>query len=246
LTMQADRTIERRMDELAGRASRTGMTQMAWFLSPAEQEQARISADKAQIGFFAWGGTDDAERRIVSFAEDMEGIEWPVGCLEIVWHSRYGAPGHRDLLGSLLGLGIGREKLGDLYVEEGRAFAFVLMDMASYIAANLVRVGNVPVSVTVLAEPPALAAAEGTPVRATVASLRLDAVLGVVWRLSRTRAAELVSSGRVQVNHRIEIRPDAKVSQGAVLSVRGMGRARMHEIGGHTKKDRISVTLLRY
>jgi len=71
-------------------------------------------------------------------------------------------------------------------------------------------------------------------------------VLGVVWRLSRTRAAELVSSGRVQVNHRIEIRPDAKVSQGAVLSVRGMGRARMHEIGGHTKKDRISVTLLRY
>ena len=80
----------------------------------------------------------------------------------------------------------------------------------------------------------------------TVAALRLDAVLGAAWDLSRGKAAELVASGRVQVDYLPELRPDRHLHEGAVLSVRGLGRAKIAEIGGKTKKDRVGVMLLRF
>lgn len=244
--MQADRTIARRMAELAQRAARTGVAQVAWFLSPAEQAQAEISARQEGVCLYAAGGVPDAERRVVAFAEEDWEPAWPIICLRATWHGRYGAPTHRDFLGAVMAMGIGREKVGDLFIGEGEAHLFVLRDMGQYIAANLERVGNTPVRMEVLSEWPQLAAAEGTEVRATVASVRLDAVLGAVWNLSRGRAAELVASGRVQVDHRPELRADRQLEEGATLSVRGMGRAKLIEIGGKTRKGRIGVTLLRF
>ena len=233
------------MAELAARAARTGIAQVAWFLTPAEQAQAEICARQAGVTFLTEGGVPDAERKVVAFAEEEELAQWPIVCLRISWNARYGAPGHRDLLGSILGLGMGREKIGDLYVREGEAFAFVLKDMAGYIAASLDRVGRTPVRVEQLEAWPQLSAAGGSEVTATVASMRLDAVIGAAWKLSRGRAAELVASGRVQVGHLPELRCDRQLDEGAVISVRGMGRAKVERVGGKTKKGRISVTIAR-
>lgn len=244
--LQADRAIERRMTELAQRAARTGIVQVAWFLSPAEQAQADICARQADVCMFTQGGMEDAERRVVAFADDDAQIEWPIVCLRLTWHAKYGAPGHRDILGSIMGLGIGREKIGDIFVGEGEAHAFVLQDMSAYIAASVDRVGNVPVRIEALEAWPHLAAAQGTELRATVASIRLDAVIGAAWKLSRGRASELVAAGRVQVNHQLELRADRQLPEGAVISIRGMGRSVLAEIGGLTKKGRHGITLLRY
>lgn len=244
--MQADRGIERRMMELATRAARTGIRQVAWFLSPAEQAQADICARAQGVCLQKDGGVEDAERCVVAFADTGEADAWPIACVRVGWHADYGAPTHRDLLGSVLGLGIGREKVGDVFVEAGQAYVLVLRDMAEYIAANLTRAGRVSVRAQVVEDWPRSFASEGEPVRGTVASLRLDAVLGVAWHLSRGRAAELVASGRVRVDHREELRPDRQLAPGALLSVRGLGRARLETVGGNTKKGRISITLLRY
>lgn len=244
--MQADRSIEKRMAELAGRAAKTGITQMAWFLSPAEQAQAEICARQAGCGCYACGGAADVERKVVAFADEDFELDWPIACLLFSWHAKYGAPGHRDLLGSLMGLGIGREKVGDLFIQEGKAYAFVLRDMAGYIAASLERIGSTPVRIEALEEWPELSAGQGQEIRATVASIRLDAVLGAVWNLSRGKASALVSSGRVQINHQEELRGDRQLEEGAMISVRGMGRAQLVSIGGKTKKGRTGITLLRY
>jgi len=244
--MQADRSCERRMSELAGRAAETGAAQATWFLSPAEQAQAHICAKKAGVGFYTFGGVEAAERRVAVFSHEAEDIAWPIACLEVTWAARYGAPGHRDLLGAILALGISREKLGDIFVEEGRALVFALKGMDRFIEMSLERVGSVPVTVKALDEWPGVEAAEGELLRATIPSLRLDAVLSAVWNLSRGRAAEWAASGKVQVDHRIETRPDRQIARGMMISARGLGRAQVAEIGGRTKKGRISVTLLRY
>lgn len=244
--IQADRAVSRRMDELAERAARTGIPQVAWFLSPAERAQAEICARQAGVMLHACGGTPDAERQVIAFCEDDTAPDWPIVCLRATWHARYGAPTHRDFLGAVMALGIGREKVGDLFVGEGEAHMFVLREMADYIAAGLERTGNTPLRVQALDAWPELSAAQGEQIRATVASPRLDAILGAAWNLSRTRAVELVSAGRVQVDHQQELRPDRQLAAGAVLSVRGMGRARLEEIGGTTRKGRIAVTLSRH
>ena len=82
--------------------------------------------------------------------------------------------------------------------------------------------------------------------RDTVMSLRLDAVLAGGFSLSRTRAAELIRSGRVQVNHQDCLKADRTVAQGDVLTVRGLGRCVLREVGGLSKKGRTAVTLERY
>lgn len=245
--MRADPACQKRLEELARRASGTGRPQLAGFLSPAEQAQAELCARRAGVALFLEGGTPDAERRVAAFADADWTPTWPIAALQIAWNARQGSPGHRDLLGSLLALGVDRSVLGDIFPGEGEARAYVLERVAAYLAENLTRVGGTAVSARICEEalaPPAAAAGEAR--RRTVASLRLDAVLGAAWDLSRGKAAELVASGRVQVDYLPELRPDRHLHKGAVLSVRGLGRAKIAEIGGKTKKDRVSVMLLRF
>ena len=49
----------------------------------------------------------------------------------------FGAPGHRDYLGAILGLGIRREWVGDILVHEEGADIIVLEDMAEFILCLL-------------------------------------------------------------------------------------------------------------
>lgn len=246
--LAADRACEKRMAELAGRAARTGRAQYSNFLSPTEMQQARICAKQAGVLLESFGGFENAERRVAAFfdAPDADCLRWPVVCVRLGWDKRFDTLGHRDILGSLMSLGMDRALLGDIVVGTGEAHLFALPAAAKRVQAELAQAGGATLSVEILEEIPALSAGEGESVRGTVASLRLDAVLDLAFRLSRGRAAELVKSGRVQVDHILELRPDRKLSEGAVLSVRGMGRAELAEIGGQTKKDRTSVTLLRY
>ena len=83
-------------------------------------------------------------------------------------------------------------------------------------------------------------------VRDTVSSLRLDAVAASGFSLSRGKAADLIASGRVQLNHRECVKPDHAVAQGDVLSCRGLGKCVLTEVGGPSKKGRILIVLERY
>lgn len=245
--MRADQSIQKRMAELAARAEKTGIAQIAWFLSPAEQAQADICARQAGICAYWSCEETDAERRVVAFADPDWIPQWPVVCLEVSWSAKAKAPSHRDLLGAILGLGIGREKIGDLFVGETGAHVFVLREMADYIAANLIKAGSCPVSVSVLHAPPeTVAGSSAEAVRVTVASLRLDALLSAAWSLSRGQAASLITAGRVQVDHQVTLKPDRQIDEGATLSVRGLGRTRLESIEGPTRKGRTAVILLQY
>ena len=83
-------------------------------------------------------------------------------------------------------------------------------------------------------------------IRDTVATLRLDAVAASAFSLPRSRAADLIASGRVQLNHRECTKPDRTVAQGDVISCRGMGKAAVKTVGGLSKKGRIMIEVERY
>lgn len=83
-------------------------------------------------------------------------------------------------------------------------------------------------------------------IRDTVSSLRLDAVTATAFSMSRGRAAELIAAGRVNLDHAPCLKPDKPVAEGAVLTARGFGRARLREVGGLSKKGRTGITIERY
>ena len=154
---------------------------------------------------------------------------------------------HRDYLGSLMGLGIVRENIGDILVGETKTFLFLKPEIVEYVLQNLTKIGRrgihlreVPVMNAELPERPV------KEVNGTVATVRLDAVLSVGTGLTRGKAAELIQSGQVTVNWETTQDVSRSVKEDDVISARGFGRMKLQSIGGTTRKGRIGITLIRY
>ncbi|MCD8376088.1 MAG: YlmH/Sll1252 family protein, partial [Oscillospiraceae bacterium] len=199
-----------------------------------------------------WGGYPEAERAVCVFLPDwLEEEDWhagddPLAALNLT------APAaahlsHRDWLGSILGLGLTREKVGDLLCRDCRCQAVVLRETAGIITSQLEQVGRWPVQCAPM-ELEQLEAPERQVklIRDTFASLRLDAVAASGFSLSRSKAAALISSGRVTLNHLECTKPDHPVAEGDVISCRGSRKCVVKAVTGQSKKGRVMAELERY
>lgn len=241
---------KKRLRELALRAGYSGRSCFTRFLEPPMEREAISAAHEsgAQASFF--GGWESAERRIAAFyAEEapQEG-EYPIACLEMKWKPKYASPGHRDLLGAVMGLGLERDAIGDIVMgaQEGTAYLFVHRDVQDYICANLEAAGRASLKLRPFAEEPQFKPPEGIEMRVTVSSERLDAVIAAGLKLSRSEAQRMIEGGLVKRSHIIALRGDIHLQEGDLLSVRGYGRMRVLAFEGQTRKGRLAVRLFRY
>ena len=146
-----------------------------------------------------------------------------------------------------MGLGITREKLGDILVGGGVCDVLCLADAAPILLSQWDSVGRWKIKL----QPISLSELEIKPpeirvIRDTVATLRLDAVLASGFSTSRGKAADLIGAGRVMVNHRECLKGDKAVNQGDVLTCRGLGKCVVKEVLGQSRKGRIMLVLERY
>lgn len=236
------------------RADQRGIPTHTAFLSPAEQA---MSADLLMVAApgqgVLHGGYADAERKLWGFLPDwldedlwLAGEDCPLAALEV--RVPKGAKlTHRDYLGSLMGLGITREKIGDILIGETGAQVIVLRETLPILLAQWEKAGRYPVTLTPLPlDQLTPTPGETKEVRATVASVRLDAVVSAGFSIPRSRAAELIKGGRVMVNHRPCEKADKVVEAGDVLTCRGLGKCVLTEIGGTSKRGRTILTIQRY
>jgi len=187
----------------------------------------------------AYGGYEDAERQMLGFFNASESHEdFPISRLQVSYNSRFSRGlTHRDYLGAVLGLGVDRGKIGDICLTDNGAFMFVSGEISGFITENLLQVGRTSVSVSLNPQPVVMDTNVGVQKRLTVASLRLDAVVGAALNLSRATAASLIDAERVFVNWMNEKKTHA-LSKGDIITVRQLGRIRLDDIVGTTKKDR--------
>ena len=103
------------------------------FLDPAEQ--AEVTSAVKSVLYNLYGGYEGAERKILIIGTDEPG---EVGdFLEVVSIECNEALTHRSVLGSVLGLGVKREMIGDIIINEKCADVIVLGSISNYIANNL-------------------------------------------------------------------------------------------------------------
>lgn len=248
--MEEQELLQHRLKELAMRARYTGSPAFTRFLEAPAEIPARTAANTADVRIRFYGGYDDAERRIAAFHTDDEIPDfYPISVLRIKWNPKYSNPGHRDLLGSLMGLGIERETLGDIVFgrEAGTAYLFACEDMERYICASLESVGRTSVKIEPYYNEVQIREPEGQMLRLTVAAERLDSIIAAAYKLSRSEAQKLIESGMVRRNHVPELKSDIHPAEGDLLSVRGHGRMRITAYDETpTRKGRRVVRLFQY
>ena len=212
------------------------------FLSPREQQlvQALLNAAGVRSGYVLDGGYEEAERKIAVFLPDWaEDAERELVFLRALFHGADSALTHRDILGSLMGLGVERDRLGDILVSPHSADIIAAPSLRDFFLREWTEAGRVKLTVAEIArEELLLPQVQVKVLRDTVSSLRLDAVAAAAFSISRGKAAELIAAGRVTL--------DKPVAEGAVLTARGFGKAKLKEVGGLSKKGRTGITIERY
>lgn len=250
-----ERFLMRHIEDLARTAQSRSIARYSGFLSDREQELARAALGRAGLeeGFRFDGGWPEAERRILCLEPEYSYPENPICCVQLQCRAQAGAvlPAHKDYLGSLMGLEIRREALGDIVLPPdapGTAYVFALEPAARLICQELLQAGRTELATRLLApdEVPEFRTAERRKCTATVSSLRLDAVLAAMLRCSRGQASELVTAGRVEINHLPAEKTSAPVYEGDVFTVRGKGRFALTALPGKSKKERLIIEFFQY
>lgn len=246
--------LARVLDKLALSQSR-GIPGHTPFLSPGEQASVTdlLNAMGRPLHLF-WGGYPDSERRVCLFLpdwlEEEDALADPEGPLAAV-EGKFPAEAkltHRDILGSLMGLGLTRAALGDILLPgPGLCQVVALRDSLPVLLSQWEGAGRWKAS---LSELPLDKLSPSPPqvrtIRDTVATPRLDAVAAAGFSLSRSKAAALIASGKVSLNHRECLKADRQVAQGDVVTCRGLGKCVVKEVPGQSKKGRTMLVLERY
>lgn len=221
------------------------------FLDLSKQALARdVLKDFPDIKFSFLGGYKGAERKIAiiypSFLSETD-LDVPLAALRITGAFDEKTLSHRDFLGSLIGLGISREKIGDILIASNLCQVLVMDDIKPYILNSLFKVGKFNVSIEEMdLEDLILPEKRVKEIKTTVSALRLDAVASSAFGMSRSKVLPYIRGERVQVNWKTITKPAYTLNSGDVISIRGRGRAVLKEINGKSQKGRIKILVLRY
>lgn len=220
------------------------------FLSPREQAMAEavLRAAGVRSGYAFDGGYEAAERKVLLFLPDWaEGEQGELAFLRADFHGPDSALTHRDILGSLMGLGVVRERVGDILVSPHSADIVAAPPLREFFLREWDQAGRVKLTVTEIGrEALCVPQTQVKVIRDTVSSLRLDAVTATAFSMSRGRAAELIAAGKVSLDHVPCLKGDKPVGEGAVITARGLGKAKLAGVGGLSKKGRTGITVERY
>ena len=248
-TMQSDeRRTKKRLEELAEQSWVSGCFTFSDFLSPLEASLAYEIGNTHNRTF--WGGFTSAERVMVRFGDKEElGYEqtFPICILRISpQHEKFAETlGHRDYLGSLISLGIERSVLGDILIDDGKAYVFVLERMADFIREQLLKVRHTQVFVEAVDCLPPSAGPKLESKELVVASPRLDGVLAKLFGFSRSEAKAAFAKQEVFRNGRLCTNSSVALEEGDTVSVRHHGKFIFRGSLRQTKKgnERIAVEL---
>jgi photosystem II S4 domain protein len=221
-----------------------------FFSPPVLAEVKTIFQNLTEIEAFAWGGYPQGERQRIGLVRrdlPLDQSQIPLAVLDIAGNFLFDPASHRDFLGSILGTGIVRDKVGDIIVlGERGAQAIVVPEMVDFLTTSLTQVRSVAVKTQQIdfselkIRPP-----QKKELTTVEASMRLDAIASAGFGISRSKMADAIASKDVRVNWKEVTQSSYNVKAGDLIAMRGKGRLEIGEVSV-TKKQRYRVNLVRY
>ncbi len=246
--MQEKNYFSAKIEDLIRReAGGEGMVFSA-FLTAEEGAAAVSICRKAGAPFFLFGGYPESERKMLAISSlDEETLKscFPMVMLRLS-AGDLSSLSNRDVLGALMATGIRRELLGDIIVRDGVAVFFAVEHIKEFLIQNVESVGRQNVK---LFEAPLnfeVPKPHFKELRLTVASMRADAVVGVLCNCSREQANRLIEGKAVSVNHGLIEKKTKEIRAGDCVVVRGSGKWIIDQCGDLTKKGRAVLLCRKY
>jgi len=204
-----------------------------------------------KIGYITNGIVSGAERQIIilypEYMNNPDENDIPINALRINGDFRKTDISHRDVLGAILGLGIKREKIGDIYTYEGYAYIISFKEICDYILYYLDKISKYKVEVEKVSLRDIASLEDNYKlIYSTVPSLRLDVILSVGFEESRSSITKRINNDRVKVNWKPVNQISYFLNPGDIISFKGMGRIQLMELNGKSKKDRFKIIIKRF
>lgn len=244
--MNEQELCKKRLIDLSKQANIKGIVTYSGFLNLNEQNIFHISKKEFFTNTEMFGGYDNAERQIIAFIPDAFSFnyDYPIKCIKIVpKYPKFAEKlSHRDILGSLMNLGIERNRLGDILCFENEYFIFCEKNIFSFIISELERVRHTIVTLSEEKEYRHLKANICLEDRyEMIASNRIDCIIAKAFHLSRTEAAEILSAEKVFINGKCITNCNTHCENGSIVSVRGKSRFIFEDCKTSSKKGKIRV-----
>jgi RNA-binding protein YlmH len=246
--------LRKRLLDLSKTADIRGISIFSDFLNLNEQNiVTSLKNELPRIKYFAYGGFNDAERKVLCFCgneqvTDQEEVNFPIACIKVVPISQKfsDALNHRDFLGAVLNLGLDRSKVGDILINENEGYLFAHTGISTFIVDQLVKVKHTLVSTSIIDRKDFDYKPKFQEIVGTVSSVRLDSILSVAFHASRSSLTGLIEGGKVFVGGKEVLSNSYTLKENDIVSVRGLGKFQYVGTTYQTKKGRYSVKILLY
>ncbi|MFP5111203.1 RNA-binding protein [Bacillaceae bacterium C204] len=219
------------------------------FLDPREQHILKmLIGEHGEVKYKLFGGCSNVERkRALIFPDYLTSIdnnEFQISLFDVQYPTKFVTIEHRQVLGTLMSLGLKRGKFGDILTEYGKCQFFAAKEISDYIKSNVETIGRAGVKLSETDIENALPTSEiMMESDLTVSSLRLDTVISGIYHLSRQKSQLFIQQGLVKVNWTLIENPSFECGVGDMISVRGSGRAKILAIEGKTKKEKWRINV---
>lgn len=248
--------FQKRLYDLANTAYRRDIPVFTPFLERNELHILHSTKDFPYgVRYETFGGYEFAERQMAVFLPDapflynqIDQMQYPFVTVKIQPVNKKFSEelGHRDFLGAVLNLGIDRSQIGDLVVEENDCILFCTPQIGTFLVENCTRIRHTHVYCEIVDIEELSVTPRFVEVKGSVSSLRLDAILALGFRQSRTAMTPHISNGEVFVNSRQVTSASHVLKDKDIVSARGYGKFIFDGLISQTKKGRYMVLLRRF
>lgn len=156
---------------------------------------------------------------------------------------------HRDFLGSLMNLGIKRETIGDILIDQtskNSGTIYVLSSIKIEIINNLTTIKHTPIDIKEINLNESPYKLNFEYIEIYVSSLRLDNIIKEVFNLSREDSKELIIKECVFVNGKTKTNPSYILKKDERVSIKGKGKFIFLDESSINKKGRYHTKIKKY
>ena len=240
----------RKIADKALYVSKNYIPEVTEFTNPYVAELCIPVIRNYDVKFELFPSYEHSERKVfILYPDYLERINKDeyIVCIRIYNKSKFKKLSHKDYLGSMMSLGIDRNRTGDIFVYDDYADVVLQKDIADYIIYNLDLIGHNKIEMEIInIDDTTFKEQEHVTLNITSSSLRIDNIVKHLANKSREEASNMVKGGNVKVNYRAEERPSAELKEGDMISISKHGRFKISRLSGITKSGKNKIEIKHY